>query len=307
MAIPGKVSIQIPTYNQQQYISRAIESALMQNYPDLEIIVADDCSTDETAQIVKQFTDPRIKYFKNEKNIGRVANYRKALYDYCTGEWVVNLDGDDYYTNPSFISRGMRLINEYRERGNEVMFYQAVISVMDEKTAKETPKRHALLGDKEYDIFDNYYFGKFRKNQFFSHLTTIYHRATAMRIGFYEYNTLNTDFESMMKLSFYGKVILDNTPCGVWVLHDKNESAGSSTGFLQNNTSLFSRMEEYAKKAFGKDYEVYWRSKLKKENQIIHLEWLAENGNFSQLLRYMFKYKRIYKRTPLLLAKSIVR
>jgi len=106
----NKVSIQIPTYNQQQYISQAIDSVLMQDYPDLEVIVADDCSTDETEAIVRKYKDIRVKYFKNEKNIGRVANYRKSLYDYCTGDWVVNLDGDDYFTSPTFISRGMNVI-----------------------------------------------------------------------------------------------------------------------------------------------------------------------------------------------------
>lgn len=306
MAITGKVSIQIPTYNQQRYISRAIDSALMQDYPNLEIIVADDCSTDDTEKIVKQYNDSRVKYFKNEKNIGRVANYRKSLYDYSTGDWVVNLDGDDYYTNPSFVSRGMRIINEYRELGHQVMFYQSAISIVDEQTGEETAKQHKLLEGKEYEIFDNYYFGKFRKNQFFSHLTTIYHRATALRIGFYEFNTLNTDFESMMKLSFYGKVILDNSLCGVWLLHSKNATFNSEVFFEKGNDPLFSRFEEYAQKAFGNEYEARWKSKLRRENQIIHLEWLADRGDFINLMRYLVKYRMYYNRMFVLIVKSFV-
>ncbi len=69
------VTIGIPTYNQQEYLAAAVESALAQQYPNLEIIVADDCSTDETEKIVQPYLlDKRLKYFKNENNVGRVLN-----------------------------------------------------------------------------------------------------------------------------------------------------------------------------------------------------------------------------------------
>lgn len=107
------VSIMIPTYNQEAYISDAIESALAQDYPNLEVVVTDDCSTDHTAEVVKQYlTDSRLKYHRNTKNLGRVGNYHNTLYNVASGEWVVNLDGDDYFTDNKFISIGMSRILE---------------------------------------------------------------------------------------------------------------------------------------------------------------------------------------------------
>ena len=100
-----KVSIMIPTFNQEKFIAKAIESALMQDYPNLEIIVSDDCSTDSTPRVVKGYlADNRLRYYKNEKNLGRIGNYRKTLYERVTGEWTLNLDGDDYLYENSVIS-----------------------------------------------------------------------------------------------------------------------------------------------------------------------------------------------------------
>ncbi|HEX7845516.1 MAG TPA: glycosyltransferase family 2 protein [Chitinophagaceae bacterium] len=305
--MPGKVSVQIPTYNQRQYISQAIESVLMQDYPELEIIIADDCSVDGTEEIIKKYKDERIRYFRNEKNIGRVANYRKALYEYSTGDWVVNLDGDDYYTDPSFISRGMQLITESRNRGENVVFYQAAIRLVNDDTGGETRKQHKILGDKDHGLFDNYYLEVYRRNEFFSHLTTIYKRDIATSIGFYEFNTLNIDFESLAKMSFYGKVILDNRLAGVWRVHQGNATHKTRNEFKTEGELLLNRLTGYAKEAYGKDYSPYWKKRIRRETEVLHLELLAENGFPGELLKNIFRYKRFYYRIPVLMLKATIK
>src|SRR5574340_595951 len=72
------VSIMIPTYGQEEVILKAVDSALAQDYPNLEIIVADDASPDCTSQLVATRKDPRLHYHRNPTNIGRVANYRNT-------------------------------------------------------------------------------------------------------------------------------------------------------------------------------------------------------------------------------------
>ncbi len=61
------VSVIIPTYNRANLVSRAIKSVLNQTYQDFEIIVVDDCSEDNTEEIVKSFNDSRIRYIKHKK------------------------------------------------------------------------------------------------------------------------------------------------------------------------------------------------------------------------------------------------
>ena len=66
----GLVSIIMPSYNTGGYIKNSIESVLAQTYENWELIIVDDCSTDDTDSIVGQFSDKRIRYLKNEKNSG---------------------------------------------------------------------------------------------------------------------------------------------------------------------------------------------------------------------------------------------
>jgi len=73
------VSVCIPVYNGSAYIAESIESVLGQTYKDLCIIILDNCSTDGTADIIRKFKDSRIRYIRNEKNIGLVKNHNRCI------------------------------------------------------------------------------------------------------------------------------------------------------------------------------------------------------------------------------------
>jgi len=64
--IPGLVTVMMPVYNGGVYITGAITSVLAQSYPHWELLVVDDGSTDDTAAVVRRFTDPRIRLFNKE-------------------------------------------------------------------------------------------------------------------------------------------------------------------------------------------------------------------------------------------------
>jgi len=91
-----KVSVIIPAYNGANYIEDTIQSVLGQTYSNFEIITVDDASTDKTADAVKQFNDPRIKYIVHEKNQGSDVARETGLRA-SRGEIVAFLDQDDYY------------------------------------------------------------------------------------------------------------------------------------------------------------------------------------------------------------------
>ena len=93
----GLVSIVMPSYNTDGYIKESIESVLYQSYPYWELIIVDDCSTDNTDEIIKPYlTDDRIRYLKNEKNSGAAVSRNYALRE-AKGKWVAFLDSDDLW------------------------------------------------------------------------------------------------------------------------------------------------------------------------------------------------------------------
>ncbi len=89
-----KVSVVIPTYNRAHLISRAIQSVLDQTYQDLEIIIVDDGSTDNTEEIVKSFKDERIRFIRYDKNKGASAARNTGIRA-SKGEYIAFQDSDD--------------------------------------------------------------------------------------------------------------------------------------------------------------------------------------------------------------------
>ena len=93
------VSIITPSYNTANYIQETIECVLAQTYTNWELIIVDDCSSDNTDEIVKAYlTDERIKYFKNEKNCGAAYSRNRALQE-AKGKWIAFLDSDDLWNS----------------------------------------------------------------------------------------------------------------------------------------------------------------------------------------------------------------
>ncbi|TAF77690.1 MAG: glycosyltransferase family 2 protein [Bacteroidetes bacterium] len=95
-----KVTIGIATYNHANFLEKAILSALNQTYHNIEIIVVDDCSTDNTQEIVSKLNNKseKLKFFKNNGNLGIVGNYNKII-DLASGEYITILGDDDYLAN----------------------------------------------------------------------------------------------------------------------------------------------------------------------------------------------------------------
>lgn len=88
------VSIVLPVYNVAQSIEETINSLLAQTLTDFELLVLDDCSTDDTAARVQAMQDPRLHFIQNERNLGRAGTDNAAV-PHIRGEFVAKMDGDD--------------------------------------------------------------------------------------------------------------------------------------------------------------------------------------------------------------------
>ncbi|MDD5189286.1 MAG: glycosyltransferase [Methanoregula sp.] len=88
------VSICIPTYNRAGMVNRAIESALAQSYKHIEVLVVDNASDDDIESVIATYHDPRLKFFKNDRNIGLFGNFNRCV-ELAKGEYVHILHSDD--------------------------------------------------------------------------------------------------------------------------------------------------------------------------------------------------------------------
>jgi glycosyltransferase involved in cell wall biosynthesis len=97
------VSVIIPTYNRPAYLKKAIESAARQTYQNIEIIVSDNCTPENPQAIIESFQDSRIQFWRNETNIGMLANAMNA-FKKARGKYVACLHDDDMW-NEEFLEK----------------------------------------------------------------------------------------------------------------------------------------------------------------------------------------------------------
>lgn len=88
------VSVLLPVYNAQLFLAKAIESVLAQTYTHFELLLINDGSTDDSERIILSYTDPRIRYIKNEHNIQLIATLNKGI-ALAQGEYITRMDADD--------------------------------------------------------------------------------------------------------------------------------------------------------------------------------------------------------------------
>ncbi|MFO1431436.1 MAG: glycosyltransferase family 2 protein [Candidatus Competibacteraceae bacterium] len=94
ITVPGRVTIGIPTFNRSRLAVRAIGSALAQNYPDLEVIVSDNASSDDTIERINEIRNSRLVFFRQQPSLGMIANLDFCL-RHATGEFFLLLGDDD--------------------------------------------------------------------------------------------------------------------------------------------------------------------------------------------------------------------
>ncbi|MGC1307180.1 MAG: glycosyltransferase [Phormidesmis sp.] len=104
-----KVSVCIPTYNRAGILPYAVNSVLGQTYTDFELLICDDASPDRTAEVVAQWSDPRIRYIRHPQNIKRSRNMRSG-YEAAKGQYFIKFDDDDALT-PTFLEKTIAVLD----------------------------------------------------------------------------------------------------------------------------------------------------------------------------------------------------
>lgn len=216
------ITIQIPTYNQKQYIKQALDAALFQNYENLQVIVADDCSTDYDIfqYLVEYKNNPKVLIHRNLKNLGRVSNYRSILYNLVEGEWFMNLDGDDSFQKKQFLYEALKHITHKNDDYKIVCFeFNHKLDVIKKhiKWYHELDEETIIVKGVDYIILQKHY-------QNFMHANTIFNVDAAKKTNFYNQNILTSDFFSTLKIYTQGHVILSSKKIFKWNIHGENAS-----------------------------------------------------------------------------------
>ena len=220
-----KVSVCMPVYNGSDYIADSIQSVLSQTYKNFNLIVCDNCSTDRTEEIVRNIKDPRLRYERNNKNLGLVGNHNRCL-ELADGEYVHFLHYDDIML-PDNLALKVSLLEEHPKVGlvhSDVLFMDKDGEQLD--LTKFDAQRDYIEDGKT--VFEKYFINMPVGASFFIG-AVLARRDCYLKLGnFNPLLPLVNDSEMWMRILLFYDVACIGKPLVIYRLHDRMTSAPRS-------------------------------------------------------------------------------
>ena len=145
-----KFSVIIPLFNKEEFIKDSLSSVLIQSFQDFEIIIINDCSTDLSLSIAKQFTDKRIKIVEHSKNKGLSASRNTGI-KIAKSDYIAFLDADDLW-KPGFLEKIKFLIESYPQASLFATKYDILL-----KNNKILEHQFQIKGFTKHGIIPNFF------------------------------------------------------------------------------------------------------------------------------------------------------
>ena len=239
------VSVCIPSYNSGLYIERTISSILNQTFEDLELIICDDCSTDDTVEKIRKFDDPRIRLYINEENLGIGPNWNRCL-ELCRGQYIKLICADDIIV-PELIAREVKILNNH----SNVVAVESDTAFIDsvgrpKGSYKRYPDGPIVSGRK---IARN---GIFVKDYFGAPLANTFRKSVLKEIkGFDTDYKYILDYDFFLRMAFHGDIYIIHEPLNYFRLRQSSNTdkvlSSESNVYLEEHKMLLRKNRELLK------------------------------------------------------------
>lgn len=211
-------SIIIPVYNQAEFLPEAVASALRQSWPNLEILIIDDASTDGTSSVISRYKgNPRISACRNPENLDCARTFNRGI-ALAQGKYFGILAADDTW-EPTFLERCISAL----ERHPEAAFAYTRLNLIKHRGRKKprTPDRIPHVSDCCCDEFCNIV----RMLNPIPHHATVVRKSALEEVGGYDEDLVTThDWDLWLRLAEKFKVVFINEPLSNYRVHSGNVS-----------------------------------------------------------------------------------
>ena len=235
-----KVTIAIPTFNRANTVCNAIESVLSQTYSNIEIIVSDNASIDDTFKIISSYTDNNITILRQSVNIGMVGNWNACL-EKASGDYFILLSDDDLL-NPCFVDKCIAVIDENAEELPAIIYTRTNVNNNNDSYIT----RSGLEKEAGYEFVTNWFNG----NREIYLCGTIYNTRYLKLIGgFPDKPVIMTDSAAIAAVAFLGSVVHVNESLATYEWHSGSISSRTSlTDWVDDDYNLAQYVVEHSSK-----------------------------------------------------------
>jgi glycosyltransferase involved in cell wall biosynthesis len=301
-----QISLCIPSYNHARFLAQTIDSVLQQTFDDFEILIIDDCSTDGTEAIVKQYAlrNPRIRFSVNPENIGMVGNWNLCLAE-AKGKYIKYLFGDDLLLSRDTLQKLLSLF----EADKSISLISSSRNIIDSESntiGMKSPFKRDLIanGTKLINLCLT------KQDNLIGEPTAVMFRKSDAARGFKPQYTQIVDLEMWFHLLEKGNFAYIKEPLCAFRIHPHQQTINNRSNPLSVLNDVFQLNEEYLCKQylaisrFGKSYikydSLYKIWKLYLSNQIYKQAAVQEiGGRYSyRKFRLLYPFYKVYK--PLL-------
>lgn len=296
-----KISVLLPAYNHENYIEETIESVLNQTFSDFELLISDDCSTDQTVQLIKGFSDKRITGVYFEENRGTVRSLNHLL-NLAKGEYIAVIGSDDVW-EPDKLEKQLEIL-EADENIAACFSWATIIDENSNRVNKDSAfpiERFNIKKCCRTDLLREL----FVDGNCFCHSSVLIRSDIHRQIG--EYNVVYRqlhDYDLWVRLLLSNDIYVIDSPLVKYRFVDN--SGNMSQNCQKNNFRLWNEGEEILLylmenitdkdflKAFGKDFvkqNVETSTQILCEKFLILKKFKIWGINSSSIaLRFLFKY-----------------
>ena len=282
------VSIFIPTFNRSKLLKNSLKSALNQDYSNLEIIVSDNASTDNTEELIRSFKEPNIFYSRNSRNIGLINNWQKAL-ELCNGEYFLALSDDDILKFNAIST----LINIHKYAEKKIAFSYGHINFF----MKNKLKKISYTNSAKYEDSLNFQINNLKGKRIVYPSATLIKTSEALSVGGYEEKYRpGGDVGLLFKLSKKNKFVgMTNQIIADYYYYSGNESSkDQGEDYIRLYSELF-RITESINNSLNKQRNNDIKSiKASTTSYFLAKDYLNNKINLIDLIKKICLYRKTY-------------
>lgn len=278
------ISVIIPCYNHEKYVEESILSVLNQTYKNLQLIVIDDGSKDNSVEIIKRLSDQHHFIFESQANIGLSATLNKAIKKYSNGEYISVVASDDFWHKDKVANQVAYFILH-----NDVgMVYSKAATVNSESEIVQTLSENRF---KEFCTFEDLLLDRTG----IPALTVMVNKKVYEKVGLFDENLLIEDWDMWLRIADEYNIGFVNKELAFYRMHDSNISAKLEM-MMEERLKIIEKWQRKYPELYKKAL-LYWQKFAIKTfiptNRKLARKYLQMNG--ISLIKYLSYYRYAIK------------